>query len=155
MACQELNLQFLTSAHETMLQSAKPSKKFAEALHAVVPHTAMADFLGSQRDFYRTRGIKMFRRLCTIHEPTHPGALTAVLNQLNNIRMGLTEKPADYKLRIELLNMRLPKRSRYTPALLAHTAYKGLDPDRYAAFQANVQAGNKRVDTVSGLFASL
>jgi hypothetical protein len=43
MACQELNLTFLTIDRETTLTTTEPSKKFAEALHAVVPHTAMAD----------------------------------------------------------------------------------------------------------------
>jgi hypothetical protein len=71
MAYQELNLMFLTTNRETTLMTTEPSKKFTEALHAIVPHNAMADFLGSQRDFYRTHGIKMYQDLCTVHEPTH------------------------------------------------------------------------------------
>jgi hypothetical protein len=48
MACQELNLMFLTTNIETTLTTTEPSKKFAKALNAVVPNTVMADFLGSQ-----------------------------------------------------------------------------------------------------------
>jgi hypothetical protein len=155
MACQELNLMFLTTNSETTLTTTEPSKKFAEALHAVVPHTAMADFLGSQRDFFCTHGIKMFQCLRTIHEPTHAGAITAILDQLTNFSMGTKETPSMYKLRIKLLNEWLPCEIAYTPALLAHTAYKGLDKSRYSKFQANVRAGNRRVETVSGLFADL
>ena len=155
MACQELNLMFLTSDLETTPPTEAPSKKFAEALHAVVPHTAMADFLGSQRDFYRTRGIEMFRRLRSIHEPTHAGAVTAIIDQLTSLRMGPTETKSAYKLRVELLNERLSRNVAYTPALLAHAAYRGLDATRYSAFQLNVRAGNKRVETLTGLFSDL
>jgi hypothetical protein len=156
MAYQELNQMFLTTDRETTLTTTEPSKKFAEALHAVVPHTTMADFLGSQQDFFCTRGIKMFQRLRTIHEPTHAGAITAILDQLTNFSMGTKETPSMYKLRIvELLNERLPCEIAYTLALLAHMVYKGLDKSRYSEFQANVRAGNQRVETVSGLFADL
>jgi hypothetical protein len=155
MACQELNLMFLTTDRETTLTTTEPSKKFSEALHAVVPHTAMADFLGSQRDFYCTRGIEMYQRLRTIHGPTHAGAITAILDQLTNFSMGTTETPSMYKLRIKLLNEWLPHEIAYTQALLGHTVYKGLDKSRYSEFQANVRAGNRRGETVSGLFADL
>jgi hypothetical protein len=153
--CQELNLMFLTTNRETTLTTTKPSKKFTEALHAVVPHTTMADFRGSQRDFYLTRGIKIYQHLCTIHEPTHAGAITAILHQLTNFSMGTTETPSMYKVRIELLNERLPRKIAYTLALLVHTAYKGLDKSRYSEFRANVRAGNRRVETGSGLLADL
>jgi hypothetical protein len=155
MVCQEINLMFLTTDCETTLTTMELSKKFTKALYAVVPHTAMADFLSSQRDFFHTRGIKMSQRLRTIHESTHAGAITTILDQLTNFSMGTKETPSMYKLRIELLNKRLPHEIAYTPALLAHTAYKGLDKSHYSKFQANVRARNQRVETVSGLFADL
>jgi hypothetical protein len=58
----------------------------------------MADFLGSQRNFYCTHGIEMYEHLRTIHEPTHAGAITAILDQLTNFSMGTTETPFMYKL---------------------------------------------------------
>jgi hypothetical protein len=57
-----------------------------------------------------------------------------------------------YKLRIKLLKECLPRDIAYTPALLAHTAYKGLDKSCYSEFQANICAGNRHIETVSGLF---
>lgn len=131
MACQELNMTFLTSDTETTFLTTEPSKKFAEALHAVVPHLAMADFLGANHNFYCTKGIEMYQRFCYIHEPTHPTAITSILDQLMTIHMALTKTPSAYKLRIELLNEHLPAKVAYAPALLAHVAYKGLDPNRY------------------------
>jgi transposase InsO family protein len=142
MARQELNLMFLTTDQETTLTTTEPSKKFTKALHAVVPHTAMADFLGSQRNLYRTRRIKMYQRLRTIHEPTHAGAITAILDQFTNFIMGTTETFSMYELCIKLLNEWFPREIAYTLALLAHTVYKGLDKSRYSEFQANVRAGN-------------
>jgi hypothetical protein len=43
----------------------------------------------------------------------------------------------------------------YTPALLAYAAYKGLDKTRYSSFQENIQNGNKRVESLVGLFQDL
>jgi hypothetical protein len=155
MACQVLDLTFLTTATETTYEYALPSKKFAEALHKVLPPKAMVEFLGSEREFYCTRGIEMYQRLLQINEPSHAGALTTILEQLSSFRMEPTETAAEYKLRLELLHRRLPEKLAYNQALLAHTAYSGLDPQRYAAFQFNVQTGNKSIETVSGLFADL
>jgi hypothetical protein len=69
--------------------------------------------------------------------------------------MAPTETPSAYKLRIELLNERLPTKVAYAPALLAHVAYKCLDPNRYGDFQKNVRAGNKSVETITGLFTDI
>jgi hypothetical protein len=155
MACQSLNMSFLTSSLTTEQGMEEQSKKFAEALHEVVPHTAMTDFLGANRQFYRTKGIEMYQRLCEIHEPTHATAITAILEQLSTIRMDMKETPSAYKLRVELLNERLPREVAYAPALLAHVAYKGLDANRYGDFQKNVRAGNKNVETITGLFSDI
>jgi hypothetical protein len=155
MACQVLNMTFLTEALVTTPEYAFPSKLFAEALHAVLPNRAMAEFLGSQRDFYRTRGIEMFQRLTQIHEPRHAGAMTSILQQLSNFSMTPDERPVDYKLRLELLHSRLSEELRFSQGLLAYTAYKGLDPLRFKLFKDNVKAGNKSVETVSSLFMEL
>jgi hypothetical protein len=54
----------------------------------------MAEFLGSQHDFYHTRGIEMYQRLCSIHEPTtHAGAITAILDQLTTFSVGPIKMP--------------------------------------------------------------
>jgi Reverse transcriptase (RNA-dependent DNA polymerase) len=148
-------LTFLTSDTETTELTADASKKFAEALHEKAPQTALADFLGSARNFYRTRGIEMFQRLCQINEPTHPNAVSGLIEQLSSIRMLPSETPSAFKLRIELLNERLPTEVAYTPALLAHAAYKGLDKTRYSSFQDNVRNGNKRIESLSSLFLDL
>ena len=44
MVCQELNMTFLTRTTEMTPQMEEQSKKFTKALHAIIPHTAMADF---------------------------------------------------------------------------------------------------------------
>jgi hypothetical protein len=49
--CQELNMMFLTTARVTSPPLAKASKKFTEALHSVIPHSALTEFLGSNREF--------------------------------------------------------------------------------------------------------
>ena len=133
MACQALNMTFLTTDTATTALTAEASKKFAEALHEKTPNMAMADFLGSARNFYRTHGIEMYQRLCSIYEPTHANAVSGIIEQLSSIKMKATEKPSEFKLRIELLNERLPTSVAYTLALLAHIAYKGLDKDAMAA----------------------
>jgi hypothetical protein len=104
MACQELNMTFLTMAKVTSPQVAEASKKFAEALHSVIPHSALTEFLGSSRDFYCIRGIEMFERLRIIYELTHTGAVTSIIDKLSMIHMEKNETPSEYKLRIELLN---------------------------------------------------
>jgi hypothetical protein len=53
MACQELNMTFLTTAKVTSPQLAEASKKFAEALYSVIPHSALTEFIGSSCNFYR------------------------------------------------------------------------------------------------------
>jgi len=155
MACQKVNMTFLTTDATTTELTANALKKFAESLHEKAPQSALVDFLGSDRDFYRTRGIEMFQRLRSIYEPTHPNAISGIIEQLSSIRMKTGETPSAFKLRIELLNERLPKEVAYTPALLAHVAYKGLDKTRYSSFQENVRNGNKRVETLVGLFQDL
>jgi hypothetical protein len=119
MACQKVNMTFLTLDTETTVLTANASKQFAEALHKKAPHIAMADFLGSARDFYCTRGIEMFQRLHHINKPTHPNAVSSIIEQLSSICMLPSETLSAFKLCIELLNERLPVEVAYTPALLA------------------------------------
>jgi hypothetical protein len=155
MACQKVNMTFLTTATETTDFTADASKKVVEALHETAPQTALADFLGSARDFYRTRGIEMFQHLRQINEPTHPNAVSGIIEQLSSIRMKPSETPSAFKLRVELLNERLPAEVAYTPALLAHAAYKGLDKTRYSSFMENIRNGNKRIESLSSLFIDI
>lgn len=71
--------------------------------------------------------------------------------------MESNETLAAYKLCLHLLHQHLPTELLFTLTFLAYTAYKqGSGPTEryYSLFQHNVQAGNKRVETVSaGLFA--
>jgi len=154
MACQELNLTFLTHDRQTTPETADASKKFAKALHAVVPDLALAEFLGDDHNFYCTRGIEMFEQLHLVNKPTHNKAITAIIKKLSNIKMEKNETPATYKLRIELLHKCLPTNMQFPPTLLAQIAYQGLD-ERYAEFQANVRAGNRTVETIAGLFKDI
>jgi hypothetical protein len=133
MLCQALNMTFLTTDMEKTALTTEASKKFTEALHEKTPNTAMADFLGSARNFYRTHGIEMYQHLCSTYEPTHTIAISGIIAQLSSIKMKATETPSELKLRIELLNECLPPMVVYTPALLAHIAYKGLDKGRYGS----------------------
>jgi hypothetical protein len=105
MACQKVNMTFLTTDATTTELTANASKKFAESLHEKAPQSALVDFLGSDRDFYRTRGIEMFQRLRSIYEPTHPNAISGIIEQLSSIRMKTGETPYSFKLQIELLNV--------------------------------------------------
>jgi hypothetical protein len=123
----------------------------SESFHEKAPQLALVDFLGSSWDFYHTRGIKMFQRLCSIYEPMHPNAISGIIEQLLSIWMKTGETPSMFKLQIDLLNERLPKVVVYTPALLAHAAYKGLDKTSYSSFhQENVQNENKSVESLVG-----
>jgi hypothetical protein len=61
--------------------TANASKKVVESLHEKAPQTALVDFLGSDRDFYRTRGIKMFQCLHSIYKPMHPNAISSGIIQ--------------------------------------------------------------------------
>jgi hypothetical protein len=69
--------------------------------------------------------------------------------------MEKNETPSEYKLHIKLLNERLPHHMSYTPALLAHIAYKGIDSARYSDFQKNVWCGNKNINSLTDLFTEL
>jgi hypothetical protein len=158
MACQRVNMTFLMTDATMMELTAKASKKFAESFHEKAPQSALVDFLGSNRDFYHTRGIEMFQCLCSFYKPMHLNAISGIIEQLSSIQMKTGETPYSFKLQIELLNECLPKDVAYTPALLAHVAYcmyKGLNKTCYSSFQENVRNGNKCVETLVGLLQDL
>jgi hypothetical protein len=123
---------------------------FAESLHEKAPQLALVCFLGSDWDFYHTRGIEIFQHHRSIYKPMHPNAISGIIEQLSSIQMKTGDTPPSFKLQIELLNKCLPRDIAYKPALLAHVAYKGLNKTCYSSFQENVcnrLNGNKRVDT--------
>jgi hypothetical protein len=126
-----------------------------EALHEKAPQIVIANFVGSAPDFYHTRGIEMFQRLHQINEPTHPNVVSGLIKQLLSICMHPSKTPLAFKLCIELLNEHLPVEVAYTPALLTHTAYKGLDKAHYSSFQDNIWNGNKCIESLSSLFLDL
>jgi hypothetical protein len=100
-------MTFLTTTKVTTPPLAEASKKFAEALHSVIPHSALTEFLGSKCEFYHIQGIEMFERLRTIYKPKHMGAIMSILEKLSTISMEKSKTPFEYKLCIKLLNKRI------------------------------------------------
>jgi hypothetical protein len=100
MACQKVNMTFLTMDTTTTELTTNTSKKFVESLHEMAPQLALVDFLGSDRDFYRTQqGIKMFQCFHSIYKPMHPNAVSGIIEQLSSIRMKTGEEtPSAFKL---------------------------------------------------------
>ena len=155
MACQAAHMPFLTSDNETTPLTAQPSKRFAEAIIKSAPYTSLSEFLGTERAFFMKHGIEMFQRLRQIHEPTHDLAVMNIIDKVNTLCIGPTETPSEYRMRVELLNERLPTHVAYPPTLLAHFALRGLDNARYGAFKQNIMNGNKSVETVKKLFEDI
>jgi hypothetical protein len=153
MACQELNLMFLTTI-------AKPPSRLRNHPRSLpkpcmlLSHTPQWQiFLVANATSFVLVELKCSNVYAlSTNLPTPEPSLPFLTNSLISVWV-LKERHLCTSYVLRFSTNGFP--ARLNTALQAHTAYKGLDKSRYSEFQANVRAGNRRVETVSGLFADL